>query len=788
MSEEASGDSRRELDRHDSVVVRPATEAEQVAFLMTQTHEVDDDGVEVLHASTSPPRENGGAAPSSLAGIPCGTPPKSSSEDSAADVIMQEGGSSPSDSIVFEESSATAAGFQQSALFRRSDTHEPDLTECPVCFDDLCTEPLAIMLAGRPPVSPNLPGNQRSTSVEKRAPRSCRHFLHYRCLNQVQKHIVSECPLCRASFVSFVELVDIRHDPRTWFRQVSMSGDDNFLQQQEIIDALGAVLPVASEFLATEVKKQWSTWTTSDCGKMTLEEFVEPRRGMLQWVLYNLPQLGAGKFSNQDLSKVKVAHIPDLVDNKESWFRFWDSDGAQALTFQQLFRGLVKTFRLEGQFEVTRALRSSLQEIWTDFGLEGRGSVSLALFVEQDTGLLDTLTAQLKAAIGLKEFNRLLRQSRIYEMPVSDLKRALVRHGKDPSNVLEKSELVSMLIEAETQAAIPTAPPERKRSREIDSEDAQRKKLRTKGVNTDHCVMKDELVDLMLMYARQQKPIAARPKQNAYNGSSASASAGNSYVPRDLTGRQFVRRVVCGLCQTVQDIPGGSEDFVCYQCKRHLKVKTGGTNPVATEQRNVPRQKSGRRGKKDVRCFGPSSSTTRAKLRNFVALAQELSSESHEDVIRNVDKYADIGTPLRKVSPKVYQLVDEIATLDATEAKQLQDRLIKKLTAEPPKKPKGWEPFPVRARVPFPHPEALLAGIFCNRMPGVGAQTVHPLAQMMMMPHFAKMMEGQQAQQPAAAQPEAVAAAEGDGEEAEEKKEEVKTEKAIVSIKLEEFA
>ena len=402
--------------------------------MIQQTAGVDEENVEVVKLDGQTPRkERPTPAPSAVPGIPTGTPPISRSasgnDQSAGGFPNSDFGNIGAESSngssgpgvvgapVVESSGSETGGtsFKRSSLFKRSSTHEAEISECPICFDDLCTEPLAIMLSGKPPPSPSQHRMNKSPTPQKRPPRSCRHFIHYRCLTEVQRKMLSECPLCRQPFVSFTELVDIRLDPRTWFSQISMTGEDS-LKQQEIVDALSAVLPVDSELLAQEVKEKWNTWTPSHCGTMTLEEFVEPRRGMLQWVLYNMTKLGASREGEEP--PTRGAHIPDIIANRETWFRYWDVEVAQALTFNQLLRGFVKTFRLEGNVDAMMALRSSLDGIWKDFGLQGRGNVSLALFVEQDTGLLDTLTSQWKAAIGVQAFNNLLRQSRIYEMPV----------------------------------------------------------------------------------------------------------------------------------------------------------------------------------------------------------------------------------------------------------------------------------------------------------------------------------------------------------------------------------
>ena len=66
-------DPSRPMARQESAVIRPATEAEQVAFLMTKTATVPEEMVEEMVLDISP--RHTGAAPSSVPGIPQGMPP-----------------------------------------------------------------------------------------------------------------------------------------------------------------------------------------------------------------------------------------------------------------------------------------------------------------------------------------------------------------------------------------------------------------------------------------------------------------------------------------------------------------------------------------------------------------------------------------------------------------------------------------------------------------------------------------------------------------------------------------
>jgi hypothetical protein len=670
-------DPSRPMAHQESAVIRPATEAEQVAFLMTKTATVPEEMVEEMVLDISP-RHNG-AAPGSVPRIPQGMPPAEVIEvdDSIETGAQGDSQTSPSGYVNANPTAPPLAslpsshansdmnlnqsmhdldmnhdagnsirgnanqndssepdlgrvtgiprevderiddGFdgtktkkhEVSQLFRRSSTYAPELTECPICFEDLCTEPLAVMLAGRPPAPSSSPN--QNASCQRQPPRSCRHFLHASCL------------------------ADIRLDPRKWFTQISMTGGGDALSKREIIDALSAVLPVDNELLAQTVHEKWSEWTQTP-ESMTLEEFVEPRRGMLQWVLYNLPDLGNRLgASGSDMPSSQGKHIPDLMENKESWFRFWDVDRAHALTFNQLVRGLVKTFRLEGNVDAMLALRGSLEELWSDFGLQKRGNVSLALFVEKDSGFMDTLAAQWRGKIGADQFNRLLRQSRIYEMPVSDLKRALLKLGKNPTAAVEKNELVHMLLEAEEEEEERKNRKEAqggKRSRDqFGGEDPNTQKLRdsfsglsvselkrrlhAKGVKCDHCVMKDELVDLLMMYTNNpayakkmnfaQASASSSTRQatasntsysytgNNIRGNTASVPRQTNYVPSNTyTNAQGVsmRRVVCGACQAAQDIPSNTDMFQCYRCGQTLKITVENT---ATNSRGFRKKKKG---------------------------------------------------------------------------------------------------------------------------------------------------------------------------------------------------
>ena len=282
------------------------------------------------------------------------------------------------------------------------------------------------------------------------------------------------------------------------------------------IDALCATLPVDPEKL--EKVELWSQWDFEGTGHITREAFEHPR-GMLQFVLYSLPSLKR---------EVRSGAIPDVEQNRESWFRYWDEDNQRELEFLVCLRALARTLRIDGDCADMSLLRKVLIQLFMDFGLceemnmdystgawsvQGIDSRPLTqkLFCERPDGFCDRLLDQLKQEFGRSRFCQLQERARLLQLPVAELKRHLPRSAGFPVP-LEKGELVEAILAAPNCARPPKAAEafeEPQSTRQwhagLTQQEVQalplaelQRRLRSVGVSYDHCLERRELEELLL--------------------------------------------------------------------------------------------------------------------------------------------------------------------------------------------------------------------------------------------------------------------------------------------------
>lgn len=116
---------------------------------------------------------------------------------------------------------------------------EPEL--CVVCLDTLATEPVGVCV-----------------DVDGR--RTCPHYFHLACLQQVEGCL---CPQCRTRLWRRAPLPEPREEPAAWLRLVSLSGEDA-LRPKDVAAALGALLPVPLDRLESFVLASWHGWTKGE--------------------------------------------------------------------------------------------------------------------------------------------------------------------------------------------------------------------------------------------------------------------------------------------------------------------------------------------------------------------------------------------------------------------------------------------------------------------------------------------------------------------------------------------
>mmetsp|Transcript_30151 Transcript_30151/g.54818 ORF Transcript_30151/g.54818 Transcript_30151/m.54818 type:complete len:457 (-) Transcript_30151:131-1501(-) len=241
--------------------------------------------------------------------------------------------------------------------------------ECPVCFFEL---------------------HQFNAGVIRmHSRRVCGHYFHKQCahylmrLNKGTKQMAT-CPICGVEFSEVKAMPDIAHDPREWFAacDIDFGGE---LEEQEVIEALGAILPVNRHKLSKSVRAHWHEWDPDGDGTITLQEFVAPERGLRDWILKHLHQFRV------DLQPLPSA-VPSLDRNPREWFHYWDRDANGSLDKEEVVRALIRTFcRNENGRPVLQNahdMRECAASLWEGLGYRPFDIIGFEEFV-RPYGLMD---------------------------------------------------------------------------------------------------------------------------------------------------------------------------------------------------------------------------------------------------------------------------------------------------------------------------------------------------------------------------------------------------------------
>ena len=86
---------------------------------------------------------------------------------------------------------------------------------------------------------------------------------------------------------------------------------------------------------------------------------------------------------------------PPPLSQPDRWFSFWDYDGSDDLTKNELRRALSKAFNLTGDVAKIGAMGETLDACWGVFDTDGSGAIDRAEF-SQPGGLGETLAASLR--------------------------------------------------------------------------------------------------------------------------------------------------------------------------------------------------------------------------------------------------------------------------------------------------------------------------------------------------------------------------------------------------------
>eukprot|EP00403_Amphidinium_massartii_P021481 CAMPEP_0178389748 /NCGR_PEP_ID=MMETSP0689_2-20121128/10286_1 /TAXON_ID=160604 /ORGANISM="Amphidinium massartii, Strain CS-259" /LENGTH=467 /DNA_ID=CAMNT_0020010227 /DNA_START=56 /DNA_END=1456 /DNA_ORIENTATION=- len=239
--------------------------------------------------------------------------------------------------------------------------------ECPVCYFDLW----------------RIPGGV----IRHHSRRSCSHYFHLPCAKYLLKRSKREgklagCPVCHSVFSEVQPLPDLAVDRRSWFSvcDSDLSGE---LEQLEVVEALGAVLPVSRDKLERRLKANWSKWDPDGDGRISMTEFLRQGKGLCDWILIHQETLR---------KNIEKEEPPNLDQNPRAWFNYWDKDCSASLEREEVVRALLRSFcgtsRGDPILKWAHDMREAAMAVWQGLGYKAFDSVDFEEF-SRPYGLMD---------------------------------------------------------------------------------------------------------------------------------------------------------------------------------------------------------------------------------------------------------------------------------------------------------------------------------------------------------------------------------------------------------------
>jgi Ca2+-binding EF-hand superfamily protein len=227
--------------------------------------------------------------------------------------------------------------------------------ECTVCLESLPSQPVA-----------NL--------IDSSGNKICNHTIHVSCA-----HEIHACPCCGKNFSSIQSVPQLSKDnARVWFDYLD-ADHSGALSYEEILDGLKAQCYLDWNRIEIDADKLWSQWDKDRNMQISFDEFVNPSNGVMVYLEQHYPP-------------APRSPPPDIRQNKQAWFEYWDEDHSNTLDKDEVARALIKTFRL---LHIDRsAVLAVLDMIWPIFDSDNSGKIDKREFVSTDN-LGDTIIAQL---------------------------------------------------------------------------------------------------------------------------------------------------------------------------------------------------------------------------------------------------------------------------------------------------------------------------------------------------------------------------------------------------------
>lgn len=131
---------------------------------------------------------------------------------------------------------------------------------------------------------------------------------------------------------------DLLRQPREWFSvcDVDFGGE---LSEFEVIEGIGAALPVNRRKLTKTIRAQWHQWDPDGDGTVSMQEFIIQETGLRDWVLRNMQKL---QTTDQEQGVTDMKRIPALDKQPMQWFDHWDRNRNGQLERDEIVRALIR--------------------------------------------------------------------------------------------------------------------------------------------------------------------------------------------------------------------------------------------------------------------------------------------------------------------------------------------------------------------------------------------------------------------------------------------------------------